>query len=119
MHSGAHSLNPFRYDPVAGIKAARDDPSAIDPVAHGDGPNVDFVVGVYDRDLKPALQFRHRPLRDEECSGLGPDHGANFSVTARAQNVVRIGKKSGNPNGARTQIDLPVGKIKLAFFWIS
>jgi hypothetical protein len=39
-------LNPFRYDSVAVIQAARDDPSAIDPVPHGDGANVDFVFGV-------------------------------------------------------------------------
>src|SRR5208282_3525683 len=26
VHAGVHSLNSFRYDPVAGIQATRDDP---------------------------------------------------------------------------------------------
>ena len=84
VHAGAHSLHPFRYDPVAGIQATRDDPSTIDLVAHGDGSNVDFVVGVYDRDLISALQFRHRALRNKQRPRLGTDYGSDFGVTARS-----------------------------------
>ena len=98
MHAGAHSLNPFRYDSVAGIQAARDDPSVIDPVAHGDGSNVNFVVGLYDRDLISPLQLRHRSLRNKQRPGLGSDYRANFGVTAGSQNIVRIRKKPGKSN---------------------
>src|SRR3984885_5978515 len=118
VHAGAHSLNPFRYDSVAGIQATRDNPAVTDPVAHGDGSNVDFVVGFYHRDLISPLQFRHRTLRNKQRPRLGSDYGADFGVTTRSQNIVRIRKKSRNSNCTGALIDLPVGKIKFAFVWI-
>src|ERR1700731_3288664 len=118
VHAGAHSLNPFRYDPVAGIQAARDDPLVTDPGAHGDSSNIDFVVATDDRDLISALEFRHRTLRNKQRPRLGSDYGADFAVTTGPQNIVRIRKKPRNSNCAGALIDLPVGKIKLAFVWI-
>jgi hypothetical protein len=85
-------LNPFRYDSIAGIQPARDDPSVIDPVAHSDRSNVNFVVGVYNRDLISPLQFRHRALGNKQRPRLGPDYGADFTVAPGPQNIVGIGK---------------------------
>ena len=48
-------FEPLHYDSVARIQAARDDPSVIDPVSHGDGSNVDFVLGTDDSHLVAAL----------------------------------------------------------------
>jgi hypothetical protein len=48
-------LNAFHYDSVAGVETARNNPSAIDAVAHGNGSNVDFVVGAHDSNLVAAL----------------------------------------------------------------
>src|ERR1700693_107624 len=115
VHSGAHSLNPFRYDSVAGIQATRDDPLVTDPVAHGNSSNVDFVVAIYDRDLIFDLQLRHCALRNKQRPRLGSDYGAHFAVTAGSQNIVRIRKKPRNANGAGPPSALPVGKIKLPF----
>src|ERR1700733_2834133 len=115
VHARAHSLNPLRYDSVAGTQAARDDPSVIDPVAHSDGSNVNFVVGLYDRNLISPLQFRHRALRNQERAGLFADHSPHLAVAARSQNIVWVGEKSGDTNRAGGLVHLAVSKIKSSF----
>src|SRR5579863_7408248 len=44
-HTSAHPLNALNHDSVSGIESVSDDPSVINPVAHSDRSNVNFVVG--------------------------------------------------------------------------
>src|SRR5580692_2171954 len=114
-HAGAHPLHSFNYDSVVRVQPVRNDPSVVNPVAHGDRANVNFVVGADDSDLVAALQLRYCSLRQQHRPRLRPDYRAHFGISAGPQNIVGIGKKSGDSNRSRGLVYLAVGKIKFSF----
>src|SRR5271169_3751878 len=117
-HTTAHSLNSFNNDSVSGIEPVSDDPSVINPVAHSDRSNVNFVVGANNSNLVAPLQLRHCPLRNKQRPRLGPDNRTDFGIAAGSQNIVWIGKESGESNRSGGLVHLAIGKIKLSFMLI-
>src|ERR1700756_1052008 len=117
-HPTAHSLNSFNHDFVSWIEPARDDPSVINPVAHSDRSNVNFIVGANHSNLVAALQFRHCALRNQQRPRLRPDDSADFGIAAGSQNIVWIGKEPGDSNRTGGLVHLAIGKIKLSLVGI-
>src|ERR1700729_364307 len=118
-HTTAHPLNSFNHDSVSGIEPVSDDPSVINPVAHRDRSNVNFVVCANDGNLVATLQLRDCPLGNKQGSRLGPDYRADFAIAAGSQNIVWIGKEPRDSNRSSGLVHLAVGKIKLSFVRIS
>ena len=115
-HPVAHSLNTFHNDSVSGIEPVGDDPSVINPVAHSNRSNVNFVVGSQpqppgSRPVAPTLRVVEpaTPPAESEITA------ADFAVAAGPQNVVWIGKEPGDSNRSCGLVHLAIGKIKLAF----
>src|ERR1700722_322311 len=117
-HTGAHSLNSLHHDSVSGIEPVSDDPTAINPVAHRDRSNVNFVVGANDSNLIAALQLRHCPLGNKQGPRLNPDYRADLAIATGSQNIVWIGKEPCESNRSGALVHLAVGKIKLSFVGI-
>src|ERR1700728_433509 len=118
-HTTAHPLNSFDHDSVSGIEPVSYDPSVINPVAHSDRSNVDFVIGADDSNLVATLQLRDCPLGNKQGPRLGPDYRADFTIAAGSQDIVWIGKEPGDSNRSSGLVHLAVGKIKLSFVRIS
>src|SRR5579863_86100 len=119
VHAGAHPLDSFNHDSVSRIQPVRDDPSVINPVAHSDRSNVHLVVSSNHSNLVAALQFRNRPLRNQQRPRLGPYYRPDFGIAAGSQNIVWIRKEPGDSNRSGGLVYLAVGKIKLSFVGIS
>src|ERR1700733_3356588 len=117
-HTGAHPLNSLNHDSVSRVQPVLDDPSVINPVAHSDRSNVNFVVGANDSNLVAALQLRDCALWDKQRPRLGPDYRADFGIASGSQNIVWIGKEPGDSYRSSGLVDLAVGKIKLPFVGI-
>ena len=49
---------------------------------------------------------------------LQADDGAHFGVAAGTQNVARVRKQPGDPNGPGAFVDLPIGKVESALMLI-
>jgi hypothetical protein len=54
-HSLANFLHALGDHALAGLHALADEPLITDPVAHGDGSNLDFIGGIYHGNLVTAL----------------------------------------------------------------
>src|SRR5437899_2668725 len=98
LHAGAQFLQALSDDAFAGLQPLLNNPLRADAFADLDGLNAHFVVAVHDPYLERALKLRDGPLRDEQGALMHPARGAHFAIPAGAQNISRVGKKTGDPD---------------------
>src|SRR5712692_260372 len=92
LHALTHLLHTFGNHPIASLQPVRNNPIGTDAVADLNCADAYSVLAIHHCYLIPALQLRHRTLRDEERVFLDALSCPNSAVTAGAQNISRIRK---------------------------
>src|SRR5262249_7092142 len=109
-----HFLDPFGDDRFAAIEPLRDNPVVVDTVADFHRTNTDLVFGVDDRDLISALKLQNGALRHQKSIVLDANHGSNFPVATRTQNVAGVRKHARDTNRSGSFVHLTVSKVEPA-----
>src|SRR5579864_7912639 len=69
----AHFLQTFDHDPLPWFQSVFHHPERADPFPNLYCPDLCFVVGSNDGQLKTRLHLVYRPLRNEQCPMQRPD----------------------------------------------
>ena len=99
---------------VARLKTFGHFPHRADALAHFHRTNADLVVLIDHCDLKIALQFAHRFLRNNHRAFLHVRDEAHFSELSGPQNVSRIWKGHLVANRAGLWIEIAIERIKFS-----
>src|SRR5215831_16654538 len=76
--------------------------------------DMDLVVGVDNRHLETALQFRNGTLRHQQAVVLEIQFHSHAGEFARAKRVPRIREECLDPKGTSREADLTVGGVNFA-----
>ena len=79
-----------------------------------DGFDLDRVVGGDDADLRRSLELADGALRDEKRVAQGLRLRAHPAVLPRPKQLIRVGKRGADANGAGLGIDLAIGGQEVA-----
>jgi hypothetical protein len=99
---------------------ARSNPSFYQPVGADlwpelDGGEMGFIVIARDIDLLQSLQFLHRHLWDEQGIVAQLRLASDTAVLAGAENIVGIGERGSDADGARLRVHLAIDEFDVAF----
>src|SRR5439155_3259604 len=98
-------------NPFARVQPFLNDPQAAHAVADLDGPDAYFVLTVHHGDLIAALEFRHRALRNQQCTPLDSSRGSDPAIPSGAQKISGVGKKPGDADRAGALIHLTIREV--------
>src|ERR1051325_72345 len=113
-HSFTHLLDSFHDDALAEPETLLNDPEVSTSFADTHGLDNDLVVSLNDGDLIAALQFHHRALRHEQGALRQVEPHAHSREPAWAESIVRVWELRFNPEGSRSQANLPIGGVDVS-----
>src|SRR6186713_1933896 len=94
----------------AGFQTLGHDPQVPDAVADRHGTDRHLVIAAHDRHLMTPLQLGDRALRNQQGAGRRLYGEPHTSKSARAKQIVGIGKHRSDSDRPGCRVDLPIGK---------
>src|SRR5262249_9075624 len=110
----ANLLISFNDHPIARMETFLYYPKTPAAVTDPHRLDMDFIVGVDNRHLETALQFRNGTLRHKQAIVLEIQFHSHAGELARAKRVPWVREECLHPKGTRREADLTIGGIDFA-----